>query len=410
MAISKTGGVYGFLRGSVGSATYTTQKGSDGKKEQVVRQKATDVANPNTVAQIMQRCKIAPAQRFKKALESIVNHSFEGVVYGQPSLQHFLSLAMKEQGPYIPKSINQVYPYTYQISEGSILPVSLKNVSDPSFADGDRMLIGEKVADGVMGSAQFYQLYPGAQITTIRCILENGLYTFKVARAIINERWTEDGEVTVYDDVLPELGIGAYSDINRSLVFYNEVVAGCVIISRQDESGNWLRSSQKMVLQESFLQNLTNADAINLTLASYQTGADLNKINSSWFLNMGAAQAFGGQVVSDILLTMKNTVNPYAAGDVLADTLLGGNIVENGRVNGYVFTTDGTANGFLLNIVESDNGYKVETVHGTNANIKASDVNLGEYRILAWSPAYFNQLGYDGNGAASVWKYFDPEP
>ena len=43
------------LRGSIGSVTYTTKKTKSGKTEQIARQKAQSVTNPQTTAQILQR-------------------------------------------------------------------------------------------------------------------------------------------------------------------------------------------------------------------------------------------------------------------------------------------------------------------------------------------------------------------
>lgn len=388
MATSKTGGVFGFLKGSVGSATYTTSKDSAGKKQQVVRQKATTVANPNTVAQIMQRCKISPAQRFKKALQGILDHSFEGVVYGTPSLQYFLSLAMKEQGPYIPKSVTQVYPFTYTISQGSIPSIKVE-----SWNDGTNDIIGIK-GDSAEIISVLAESYKGYQLTTIMFTMVNGIYEPTVNRLIIDS--------DLNDDKLGEVKLA--SSVGQGVIFMDNPVAATMILSKQDASGNWLRSTQKLVLVPSLLQALTSAEAINLTIASYQTGADVNRINSNWYLNMGGAQAFNGQIVSDIIVSIDDEILPVG--------LLGANQMVDGAVNGILFTTDGTASGGILTVeTDGDNVY-VSTVHSSNANytFDTTDASSLGYVPAKWEPAYFKQLGYNTSGEIVVWTPDEPEP
>ena len=133
MARSKIGGAFGMLRGSIGSVTYSTKKTNSGKTEQIARQKAQSVTNPNTTAQIMQRMKLGPAQRFFDAFEQVVakgiiSHSFEAIPYGNASRTHFISLAMKEEAAvYVPKGVDFFVPGEYVVSEGSLTPISYFN-------------------------------------------------------------------------------------------------------------------------------------------------------------------------------------------------------------------------------------------------------------------------------------------
>lgn len=402
MATSKTGGVFGFLKGSVGSATYTTSKDSAGKKQQVVRQKATTVANPNTVAQIMQRCKISPAQRFKKALQGILDHSFEGVVYGTPSLQYFLSLAMKEQGPYIPKSVTQVYPFTYTISQGSIPSVNmgLSTVSD-------QQSIALLSNNGENAFANLIKNNIGSQLTLVAFRFTNGTYEPVVTRTILANDLINDAGTDLSEKGFDLFNGGDWNfsqNPESSGDWVCSYEAATMILSKQDASGNWLRSTQKLVLVPSLLQALTSAEAINLTIASYQTGADVNRINSNWYLNMGGAQAFNGQIVSDIIVSIGDEILPVG--------LLGANQMVDGAVNGILFTTDGTASGGILTVeTDGDNVY-VSTVHNSNANytFDTTDASSLGYVPAKWEPAYFKQLGYNTSGEIIVWTPDEPEP
>lgn len=378
MAKSKIGGAFGFLRGSAGSVTYSTQRGSNGKREQIVKQKVTEVANPQTAGQVMQRCKIAPAQRFLKALDNILDHSFEGKVYGTPSKQYFISLALRENGPYIPKGITQVYPYAYQISEGSLQGVSV---------------VAEKTADAVTfttnATAAALVTMAGRQLTSIRFTIENGIYTPNIARIVLAK---------TADEIVAQLGEASLKEsaAGQAIVFDGDNVAAAIIMSAQDASGNWLRSDSRLVLDPDLMDSLTNADAINLTLASYQDSADLNKINSQWYLNMGSAQAFNGKVISIENLAFTNV--PSGSSDEVGETVpvevIGGQMLVNGRVVQILFTSNGQADGTLYGI----NGRPVEFTpdeDGEPGAIKASDTNYATlgYQLAVYKDTYPGQLG-----------------
>lgn len=121
MAKSKSGGTRSFLRGSVGSETYSIGKDGKGKKQQIVRAKAVEVANPRTRAQAAQRLKLAPITYARTLLRDVVNHSFKGIAVGQLSFQHFLRINLQESDvPYLVKgSLNREIG-GYTISEGTL--------------------------------------------------------------------------------------------------------------------------------------------------------------------------------------------------------------------------------------------------------------------------------------------------
>lgn len=129
MGKAKRGGVFGMIRGSVGPATYSIGKDGAGKKQQIVREKPVEVANPRTRAQAIQRMKMVPITYAMGLLSDIVDHSFVGVQEGWPSKRHFMSLAMRENDiPFIPKgSLNRAIG-GYVISEGTVGRVSPFNV------------------------------------------------------------------------------------------------------------------------------------------------------------------------------------------------------------------------------------------------------------------------------------------
>lgn len=80
----------GYARGKVGSLVFKRQNG-----EQVTVPRVTP-PNPQTHSQMMRRVAFASATKTAKALMGIIDHSFQGVQYGQKSVQHFVKMAAKK--------------------------------------------------------------------------------------------------------------------------------------------------------------------------------------------------------------------------------------------------------------------------------------------------------------------------
>lgn len=95
MATSKSGGTRSYLKGKVGSDVYSVGKDGKGKKQQVVRGLAETVANPRTQSQMIQRMFMAGASELAKGLRFIIDHSFDGVSNGQPSISAFMAKAIQ---------------------------------------------------------------------------------------------------------------------------------------------------------------------------------------------------------------------------------------------------------------------------------------------------------------------------
>lgn len=90
MAKSKSGGTRSYLRGRIASDVYSIGRDSNGKKQQVVRSLAEQVANPQTIAQMRGRMIMSTVMQAVSGLKSIIDHSFDGIPTGQPSISEFI--------------------------------------------------------------------------------------------------------------------------------------------------------------------------------------------------------------------------------------------------------------------------------------------------------------------------------
>ena len=82
--MAKSKSFFGLRTGSTKSLTFQVYKGQQITKDRVYR-----VSNPRTEAQMTQRALIPIVAAARSALKGLVDHSFEGVAYGEASLKEF---------------------------------------------------------------------------------------------------------------------------------------------------------------------------------------------------------------------------------------------------------------------------------------------------------------------------------
>ena len=82
--MAKSKSFFGLRTGSTKSLTFQTYRGQQITKDRVYR-----VSNPRTEAQMTQRALIPIVAAARSALKGLIDHSFEGVAYGEASLKEF---------------------------------------------------------------------------------------------------------------------------------------------------------------------------------------------------------------------------------------------------------------------------------------------------------------------------------
>lgn len=90
MAKSKNGGTRSFIKGRIGSDVYSVGKDGKGSRQQVVRSLAEQVSNPRTQAQMQGRMIMSTVMQTVASLSAIIDHSFDGLPKGQPSISEFI--------------------------------------------------------------------------------------------------------------------------------------------------------------------------------------------------------------------------------------------------------------------------------------------------------------------------------
>lgn len=394
MAQSNVGGVFGFLRKSVGSVVYSTSTASlSGIKKQVARSKPTSVRNPRTISQIVQRMKVGPAQlfyaAFEKAAGSVENnplsHSWQGVPYGPKSRTKFLQLAMTgDPKAYVPKGINFPVPGVYQVSQGS-----LPNLPSGVHSGNSDLIV--TVGDGFEAEGLEVLTELGAQTgdqLTIVALIENGngKYDAAFARAIVGlgNQFERVGD--------PNLALDDIALLRDGINFSGgNVACAAFILSRGTSSATAKRSTAFMTISPDY-QSLMSPEAYNAAINSYLTGTLYNSLNSDWYLNQGNTQAFNGEI-----FTMNVPLVDDAS--VSAPVLLGRRL-NGGSLEYVVFynqVNQGPKNPFKI-----ENGNIAPTITIAEATVIATLGNVSyveQATTQAQAEAYYQQMTLQGGNA-----------
>lgn len=383
MGNSKQFGVFGLLRKSVGSVTYSKGKDGKGKTIQIVRAKATDVANPNTVNQILQRAKIMPAKRFYEAMSVILDHSWQGIEYGNASRIHFMSLALKQSGPFVPKSVTAVVPAAYPISDGQLASV----VVQPTAIAESTAIQATTLTAEIVTALIAANIPEGAQLTVIAWYKDAANnYKYAYGRVInsVGNLFEWIGSTAANMAVAVKDGKIAITTANGQAT----IAVGAICSQLID--GKWQRSTQELVLTDDFSNGLYGSTAQALTIESYQEQTNGNAINSAWYLNLANGQPFPGQLNVEQHVLIDEDPTTYV--DVPYGIIIGRVSDEYMLVNGntpFIFTDDGTTTGKLKII---SNG---QVIDGT-AEMTASALEFDFYRwnVMKWLDVYATQLGF----------------
>ena len=370
-----------WLRGSSGKLGGASMgRGADGST--IIREIKTP-RNPKTAAQALQRMKLGPAQKFYSVFSELLSNAFEAVSYGGDSRRYFMSKIMKLDGPYIQKGVERFIPAAYPFSEGSLPSVGIE-----PFSGGTTVITLGVTTDQAEVTpellAQLLQVSTDYQITIAVVNNVNGL--FKPSYIAYDQR------ITIAD--IPEGALGKNQNGNITIspaafgLDASAIVAMCVVLSTQDASGKWVRSTQDMVISEELRASIYSADAMEAAIYSYQDNNAVNTINSEWYFNLGMAQAWPGKLTTSVL-TISEFGTP-SQGDVVV-----GIQQLDGRIKRTVFATKLSDDGLIICL---EDGKIVTYPEGTIGDFKGYYIG---YNYELWQESYATQLGiYDGNPIA----------
>ncbi len=271
--------MYG-ANGKVGNMTYYQRLGKT-----IVRTN-TKPKNPKTEDQSLHRVLVKTVNKSYSRLKEICNHSFEDYnnafecmnKFKKVNLkylrEHATTLVASGQGldqfyQFTPIKNRKWTPFAAIISEGHLPEVVVSIKSDPSTG-----LEAEKSVAHVNVPGRTYTdfvtawgLQRGDMVTFVTVQKHEDDYEVEVARLVLDPRNADGSGAPMTTEIVDGQGGFPCSNRKNELNFstfefdadhFNfvlgrggDVVAAGIIVSREDMSGNWLRSNCQLVLNES---------------------------------------------------------------------------------------------------------------------------------------------------------------
>lgn len=322
---------FGLRRGSTKSLTFQVLRG-----QQITKDRVTSVANPQTQSQMEQRLKIPMVASARSTLKTLINHSFEGVAYGEESLKEFsrsnLLAGALTVSSYVPKGAMDCGEANFIVSKGS-LPINTLSVESPfdtavltsgktitaipdSFkgAEANSAITAAQIADLLpilagdnndIDQLTFLAAYPG---TEYNWDSDNGgktahFHRWRVSRLIFDvDRFSENigWEVLSVTDnqiILDNDYFLIYLDLNKQPQFTligdpTPLMCMMTVISSKKTDSVWRRSSQRMTIGQN--DGISYSDVISSYLKD-------TEIRSGRYLNSGSdgVNISGGEITSD---------------------------------------------------------------------------------------------------------------
>ena len=298
--MAKSKSFFGLRTGSTKSLTFQVYRG-----QQITKDRVTRVANPRSTLQMEQRSKLPIVAAARSALKGLVDHSWEGVPYGEQSLRTFSSKNLSA-------GALRVYSYAspdapspgiaeYQVSQGS-----LRGFTADAKQDTVEFSLPAKIGEGPIvpampkgtkGSSVLYHLMSyfaknkidglraGEQLT----FLALNVPYYKTLRYVGgSDSGTYDVPVTRFEVarlIMPDISkitdIDTYHDDNDEFVLDSEITgegARTVVLSRADGFHINFYASQQQFGFSFWFQPTGKKDSI--TVASALIVSEL--VNNVW--------------------------------------------------------------------------------------------------------------------------------
>ena len=134
--MAKSKSFFGLRSGSTKSLTFQVYRG-----EQITKDRVYRVSNPRTEAQMTQRALIPIVAAARSALKGLIDHSFEGVAYGEASLKEFSKQNLRAGAlsvtSYSPNGVSNPGFADLIVSNGSInVPYSIESEEQANTIEG----------------------------------------------------------------------------------------------------------------------------------------------------------------------------------------------------------------------------------------------------------------------------------
>ena len=271
--MAKGTGLIGNFNGKVGNTVGYKLSASNNGQTQGIRVYQPIVKNPKTAAQAEQRAKLLAVNATYRALKMVIDRGNEGLPYGNKSRLAWLKGALKAQNmPWYVKGATVMEPVGCQLTKGSLAGVVFNTTDNGIEINCSNVTSGATLntvgALSVALKAGYSTIKDGDQVTIVVAGQAAGSLIAKMFSFLIDTTSTEE--------------IAGFSAQSNLIVYTDNDVyeGGAVIISREGDNGEHLRSTTSLRIASSSLENAPyDATSKTAAIESYQASA---ATNSDW--------------------------------------------------------------------------------------------------------------------------------
>lgn len=413
--------IMGTQSGKLGNMVYYRRRGKE-----IARAKVTP-ANPRSERQARQRMLFATLTQAKSRMKEIVDHSFQGIDYGDRSLNHFQSindpiLRNAAHNPelnaagFLPKGVKALMVNPYIISSGSLASLQTLPGSDGVvFNYGSEFTGHISGPDGYVAALAKLGCQPGDQLT-LMFVVDTGqivgtapagdsIYdmqlvvkrlVFKTLDEITD--WTNITYFYTNNHIVPELLVADKSDeieikayttaagqrsgftFDASVFGADATIAGGCAIRSSLVNGQWLRSTQRLLVMDDG-ESWPNVSDVISSYMDVQADPE-----SPYYLNQSQARSAQTVVGNEPYI-----VFGAATGGTFSNNVFAVNLNSDGTL---AFTANGVVT--LRDVLSSGDDFSV-----TGGTIKVSDGRIEMDSAAGGSMCVFDVF-VDGTAVARI--------
>lgn len=380
-------GVAGRIKGSVGNTTFRRIYGE--ANASAMYDKVLEVSNPRTGSQILQRMRLAPAQKFYETFKQVMDHSRQGIQAGEKTRRAFMAEVMSKGFglmPYVPKGFQGVVGERYPLSKGTLPRIFAEPSSTMEWCN-----IALSIQEG-----QTYAT-PSQLLTALQAVnpgrFEDGdELTFVVLAG--SDVSGDESYALIFSVVLSASDdstdlSGMFDESESSTLNYipkffteDDSVLGCAVIHSRKVGDAWTYSSAQMGFDNDYYMVWHSGNAYREAMASYGA-AGFNVPNGRKQLKLATNQPYNGAITK-----ANGLINPNTEGELKFTYLMSTTQIVDSSKQAQVVTSVFVKEGALVN----EKGEQIKkTEGGQQVNVTPQMIGWsGGTRV--WKDAYLVQI------------------
>lgn len=380
-------GPFGRVKGSIGNTTFRRIYGE--ANASAAYDKVLEVSNPRTGAQILQRMRLAPAQKFYEAFKQVLDHSRQGIQAGEKTRRAFMAEVMSKDFqamPYVVKGFRGVVGERYPLAKGTLPRIFAYPSASMEWCEVNLSLItGQEVDTPAALLANLQAANPGRfesgdELTFVVLAGDDvsGDESYALIYSVVLS--ASDGETEIGERI--QISAGGTMNFNPQFFTEDDSVFGCAVIHSRKIGTEWKYSNSEMGFDDGYYMVFHSGNAYREAMASYGA-AGFNVPNGRKQLNLATNQAYNGAISK-----ANGIINPNTNDEVKFTYLMSTTQIVDSSKQAQVVTSVFVKDGALVN----ERGEQVKKIEdGQQVNVTPQMVGwAGGTRV--WKDAYLSQV------------------